>query len=383
VRILHVVASYLPAVRYGGTIVSVHALCRALAARGHDVHVFTTSVDGPGDSPVSHAGPVDLDGVRVSYFRSPRLRRLYWSPALGRALAAQVGGFDLVHTHAIFLWPLWAAARAARARGIPYVMSPRGMLEKELVRKRNPLLKSAWITLIERRNLESAGAIHVTSRREAVEAAAFGFRLPPVFEVPNGVDAPIEAPAALSPRLEVLVGGAPFVLFLGRVNWKKGLDRAIDALGCAPDVRLVIAGGDDEGYRADLEARAESGGVRSRVIFTGAVAGREKAALLGAALALVLPSYSENFGNVVLEAMAAGCPVVVTPEVGAAAIVRDSGGGLVVEGTAAALGGALSVMAADAAARQQMGERGRATARQFTWDAVAQRMEARYQDLVH
>ena len=116
-RLLHIVPTYLPALRYGGPIRSVHALCRALAADGHDVHVFTTNVDGSDDSDVPLARPVDLEGVKVTYFPSRRLRRLYWSPPMRRALAASVGGFDVVHLHAVYLWPIWAGARAARAAG--------------------------------------------------------------------------------------------------------------------------------------------------------------------------------------------------------------------------------------------------------------------------
>src|SRR5512137_1024098 len=129
-RLLHVVPTYLPAVRYGGPIHSVHGLCAALAARGHDVQVFTTNVDGPGNSAVPLGRPVDVDGVKVWYFPSRRLRRLYWSPAMGRMLKQEVGSFDLVHLHSVFLWPTWAAARAARGSSVPYVLSPRGMLVK-------------------------------------------------------------------------------------------------------------------------------------------------------------------------------------------------------------------------------------------------------------
>ena len=93
-RLLHVTPTYLPALRYGGPIRTVHALCRALAALGHDVHVFTTNVDGPDDSAVPLANPVDLEGVKVTYFPSPLLRRLYWSPQMGRALSQEVAGFD-------------------------------------------------------------------------------------------------------------------------------------------------------------------------------------------------------------------------------------------------------------------------------------------------
>src|SRR5215472_4792374 len=110
-RIVHVVPSYLPAVRHGGPIFSVHGLCRALAARGHQVEVFTTNVDGPNDSPVPLETGVELDGVQIRYFPSHNLRRLYWSPPLARALRASLTNCSVMHLHSVFLWPTWAAAR--------------------------------------------------------------------------------------------------------------------------------------------------------------------------------------------------------------------------------------------------------------------------------
>lgn len=378
-KILHVVSSYYPAVRYGGTIVSVHGLAAALAARGHDVHVYTTSVDGARDSDVPHGVPVVLDGVKVWYFRSPGLRRLYRSPDLAHALAATVAGFDVVHTHAIFLWPLWAAARAAARAGVPYIVSPRGMLERDLITEKSALLKGLWIALVERRNLEHAAAIHVTSAREAAEAAAFGFRLPPLHEIPNGVDPGPPSGGAPSAPIAALAAGESFVLFLGRLNWKKGIDRLMGAMARVPGVRLVVAGNDEEGYRPVLTGIAARLGVSARVIFTGAVHGADKAALLAHAQVLVLPSYSENFGNVVVEAMAAGCPVIVTPEVGIAGAVRETGAGWVVEGDAMALGSAISRLLANPGLRAELGARGRAAAAtRFSWNTVAQQMEALY-----
>ena len=384
-KILHVVASYLPAVRYGGTIVSVHGLCRALAARGHDVHVFTTSVDGAGDSDVPHGEPVDLDGVKVWYFRSRHGRRLYYAPDLARALTRDIRGFDIVHTHAIFLWPLWAAARAARTAGIPYVVSPRGMLEKGLIAARTRVLKTVWMSLIERRNLEQAAAIHVTSARELTEALAFGFKLPPAFEIPNGVD--LEWASSLlrhAPPVAARLRGAPYVLFIGRVSWKKGLDRLIGALPyLSPELKVVIAGNDDEGLRPALEDQAASLGMQNRLIFTGAVQSDEKLRLLANARVLVLPSYSENFGNVVVEAMAVGCPVVVSPEVGLAPMVERSGSGWVVGGSPSELGGKLSEIAANDSLRFELGERGKMTARQeYSWPRIAERMGLAYTEVL-
>lgn len=376
-KLLHVAASYVPAHRYGGTIVSVHGLCRALAARGHQVHVYTTSVDGPDDLPVPHGEPVDVDGVTVWYFRSPRVRRLYHSPQLGQALRANVAGFDVVHTHGIFLWPLWTAAREAHRSGVPYVVSPRGMLEKNLIERKNPLLKASLIGFIERRTLERAAAVHVTSAREADEAAAFGFDLPALREIPNGVEAGA-AGAPVSSPIAARVSGPPFMLFMGRLSWKKGLDRLIAALPHAAGVPLIIAGDDEDGYRATIESMARRLGVAERVTFVGPVSGGDKMALLRAARALVLPSYSENFGNVVLESMAAGRPAIVTPEVGVADVVRSSGAGLICDGGAEALGRALAHLMDDAATADRMGARGLVAAQRYTWDGVAAQMEQLY-----
>ena len=149
----------------------------------------------------------------------------------------------------------------------------------------------------------------------------------------------------------------------------------------APGVRLVVAGHDEEGYRQTLAAQVGVAGLGSRVGWAGPVHGADKAALLAHAQVLVLPSYSENFGNVVLEAMAAGCPVVVTPEVGIADIVRDSGAGLVLDGTPEVLGAGLSRLMGDAVLRRTMGERGRAAALNYSWATVAERMERVYREI--
>ncbi len=375
-RLLHVVPTYLPATRYGGPIYSVHGLCKGLAARGHEVHVFTTSVDGPGDSKVPHGVPVPLDGVQVWYFPSRRLRRLYWSPPMAAALRKQMAGFDAVHLHSVFLWPTLAAARCAERQGVPFLLAPRGMLVPELIARKSRLLKQSWLRLFERRTIEHAAGIHVTSPTEAAELTRFGYRLPPCFEVPNGVDLSPPPVSAVERREDRL-------LFISRINWKKGLDRLIPAMARLPGVHLTIAGNDEEAYLPQLRRLAETAGVAERIDFRGAVSGAEKQRLLREATALVLPSYSENFGNIVLEAMAEGCPVAVTPEVGLAPVVAQSGAGVVTPSEPEHLAAALQALLADPAGRRAMGEQGAATVRrEFSWDAVAERMEAVYRQIL-
>jgi glycosyltransferase involved in cell wall biosynthesis len=376
VNLLHAVPTYLPAWRHGGPILAVHGLCKALAARGHRVTVFTTDVHGPGRLVVPLGRPVEIDGVEVRYFPARPPRRLYLAPGLGRAARDEAGRFDAVHLHSVFLWPTSAMARAAERAGVPYVLSPRGMLVPELIRARGRWRKLAWLALAERRTIERAAALHATSALEGEDAARLGFPLPPVFVVPNGIDAePWDGDLeALSPPVRALLAGSPFLLFLGRLSWKKGLDRLISAVATLPGAVLAIAGNDEEGIRPELERLARSAG---NVVFLGAVHGADKAALLHRAAALVLPSRSENFGNVILEAWAAGRPVAVTPEVGLAATVRETDAGIVAGGD---LGRALKDLLADPARLDAMGRRGAAAVRErFGWAAVAREMEAVYE----
>ena len=379
VRILHVVPSYIPAWRYGGPIHSVHGLCRALAAGGHAVDVATTNVDGDEDSDVPLGSPVDLDGVKVHYFPATRLRRLFHSPPLRRFIANGLRSWDLLHTHSVFLWPTAAAAQLARRSATPYVLSPRGMLVRELIERRSSWVKRAWIAAFERRNVEEASAVHVTSGGEAADLLEAGFRPRRIIEVPNGLDLPAPGEGAPAP-----FPGVPerYALFLGRITWKKGLDRLVTALAQAPGLELVVAGNDDEGHWPEIARLATRLGVIERVHYVGFVHGAAKGSLLARALMLVLASRSENFGNVVVEAMALGTPVVVTPEVGASSLVARTQGGIVTSAEPASLGGALRALASDAALRAQMGERARAAARGYEWSAIARRFESEYAQLL-
>jgi glycosyltransferase involved in cell wall biosynthesis len=373
-----VVPTYLPAWRHGGPIRAVHGLCRSLAARGHEVTVFTTDVHGRGRLPVPLGEPVAIDGVEVRYFPVLPPARLYLSPRLGRAARDEVSRFDAVHLHSVFLWPTSAAARAAERADVPYVLSPRGMLVPELIRSRGRWRKLAWLALAERRTIERAAALHATSALEAADAARLGFPLPPAAVVPNGIDPePWEGGLeALSPPVRAVVEGDPFLLFLGRLSWKKGLDRLIPALARVPGAVLAVAGNDEEGIGPELERLARGAG---RVVFLGPVHGADKAALLHRTAALVLPSRSENFGNVILEAWAAGRPVAVTPEVGLAATVRETGAGIVADGD---LGEALRGLLGDPARLDAMGRRGAEAVRErFGWAPVAREMERLYEGI--
>jgi glycosyltransferase involved in cell wall biosynthesis len=377
-RILQIIPNYFPAVRYGGPIRSVHALSKGLVDRGHEVHVFTSSMDGPNDLPQTSEKPTRIDGVQVTYFPVPVLRRLCWCPTMRTELVKVAPAFDVMHLHSVFRWPTWAAARVAHSARLPYLLSPRGMLGEAVIRGKSRFAKSAWIRLIEQRTLDESAGVHVTSELEAAEIKALGLRLPPLTCVPNGVSWPEQ----YAPLPEVSWASQPYALFLSRIDWKKGLDRLIEAWKWVPDLTLIVAGNDEEGYRSKLEKLIDRHQVRSRIRFVGPIPDAQKWALYASATMFVLPSYSENFGNVVAEAMAMGCPVVITPEVGLSSLVAHTGSGVVSDGAPRAFAQAVCTLLKDPSLRRQMSDRGRRTARRdLSWQAAASRMEELYLEI--
>ena len=377
-RVLIVVPTYYPAVRYGGPIRSVHGLATALACRGHDVHVYTTTMDGDKDLDVPLDSPVNLDGVNVHYFPVPVLRRLFWSPAMGKRLRETVSDFDIVHLHAVFVWPLYAGARAAARAHVPYIMTPHGMLIRHLIRTKSRWVKTAWINLVERTSLARAAALHVTADLELAEIRALGLPEPGIVaSIPNGVDWPAQhLPLAATPFAGLT---RPYALFLSRINWKKGLEQLITAWQWVPNLPLVIAGNDEEDYRAQLERLAKSLGIAARIIFIGPVEDRHKWALYERAELFLLPSYSENFAIVVAEAMLMACPVVVTPEVGISELVTATDSGVVTSNDPVNLAAVINGLLADEPRRRELGHRGREAARcHLAWSRVIEQMEELY-----
>lgn len=379
-RVLHVSAYFAPAFVYGGPPRSILGLCSALVRSGVEVDVMTTTANGPGaELPPAIEHWRSVSGVRVRYFPLARPRRFWNAPELRRAVAREAGRYDVVHVHGLWHLPAANAARAARRALVPYVISPRGMLEREALAIHRGRKALAY-ALVERGNLSGAAALHATSAREAqtLERRRLG---PPIVFAPNGVDLPELDAVDPAPVLRSLgiPAGDPFVLFLGRLHPIKRLDllAAAAAKVRARQLRLVIAGPEEGGHQSAMAPLFAAAGLATT--WTGAVDGRQKAALLGAARALVMCSDSESFGLSVAEAMAAGTPVVVTDTCPWEEADRE-GAGFWVPQTPAAIANALDEIVGDEAAARAMGERGRAlVARRYTWEASARALVECYQ----
>lgn len=371
-RVLHLIPSYLPGTGSAGPISATHALNKALVKLGVEVTVCTTNLDGEKRLSVPIGVPVMIDGVRVYYF-PVSFRPWCYSRALHRFLHQHVQDYDLMHGTSVFTAFSWLAARVAKTHRKPLVLSPLGSLMHA------PLAHRAWkkrlyLALIERRNLAAASAVHFTTERERAEYAALGLPLKQALVIPHGYDLQGE-PARMETDKKT-------VLFLGRITWIKGLDQLIPAFAevvkQVPEARLVIAGPDDHGYQAEVEALVSSLHLDDHVQFTGGLGEEEKQAAFAEATLFVLPSYSENFGMAVVEAMAAGLPVIVTKEVGLADVIEASQAGIVLAHHGD-LSSAMVQLLCDPARARAMGERGRALVlERFSPARIAERMRDAY-----
>ncbi len=423
-RILHVVA--LIQASTGGPAVSVTRLASEQAKLGHEVTLVCLDY--------KHLGPqVAAPGVRMVSVPGGFLavHGRGWSSKFRRVVLEEARKADIVHNHGLWMWPNAYAREAAVATGKPLVISPRGMLESWSM-NRSKLRKAVAWRLFERKNLRSAAMFHATAESEAesIRHTAESIRRKagggtgqgtgdrrqeavPIVVAPNGVDLPDLAKSPGRKSIEEKfpqLRGRRWVVFMSRLHPKKGIDvllrawgmrqrttgrqddrttgqEAKDAESSGPMVQwshspiLIIAGPDLVGYRREVERMVREIGLEDSVVLTGEMRGMAKDALLANAEVFVLPSYSENFGIVVAEAMAWGRPVITTTgtpwqevaEVGAGWWVKPEEGEV-----ARALGEALGKGREELNA---IGARGRAlVAERYGWRVPAERLVSVYED---
>ena len=375
---------------YGGPSKLAPALAAALARRGLEVDLVTTDANGPNRLEVPLDRWVERDGCRFRYF--PRWGRAEYkvSGSLLRWLWRHVRDYDVVLGIASFNFPILALALACRARGVPYIINPQGMLEPWALAYKG-WKKGAYYRGIERPLiLRGARAIQALNRPEAanIEALRLGR---PVFVLPNGIDASEAEPPGAADAAAFLdrfpaARDRTVILFLHRVDPKKGLDLLAPTFAVVrsrfPKTHLVIAGPGTAGFGKTARGYFASVGLgEDAVTFTGMLEGGLKRGALAVATAFVAPTRSEGFSMSVLETMAAGIPGVITtgcnfPE------ADEAGAARVVPFKDKAFAAALSDLLANVEDARTMGCRARRfVLGNYTWDGVAGRLETMLRDL--
>lgn len=364
VRSVHTIGSIEPWV--GGPARSVTSLCRALDQLGATTTLVTAHPPGKN---LPFAVPEDLRETAEGPRRRQRFRATVEE-------ALREGRPVVAHDHGIWLPTNHSVAASSRRLGVPRVVSPRGMLDPWALRWHGTRKKLAWM-LYQRRDLQRVDLLHATSSAEAEGFRAQGLRAPIVI-VPNGVRVPGQV-------AEPPMGGAEprVLLFLSRVHPKKGLLHLVEAWAGldAAGWELWIAGPDEQGHEADVRSALEraSRSTTSPVRFLGPVTDAKRDELLARCEAFVLPTLSENFGQVVAEALAAGRPVLTTRAAPWAGLEDHGAGWWVETGTEPLREGLAELVASSRERLLTMGAAGRTwIARELAWETVARRMVAAY-----
>lgn len=378
-RILHVISSLDP--RDGGPSTALAGLARAQKAAGLNVRILA-SHRSKDDLSIAESLPVE--GIPVKLI-GPTHGKLRTHPKLGEAIADALQIADIVHVHAIWEMIQAQSMRACRKQGIPYIVRPCGMLDPWSLRQ-NRYLKSVYYSVFLRDQLAGATRIHYTTRAEAFLASPLQIGTRKVI-APNGID--FEAYQQTQSRLlfeemHPSLKHNPYILFMGRIHEKKGLDYLIPAFASsrmAGSHMLIIAGPIDLQYQKKLLKTISRSRISDRIFFTGMVDGPRKLALLQHADFMILPSRQENFGNVVVESLAAGTPVLLSDRVNLAEDVVPARVGRAIYLTLEGLRRSLNDLADDPNWKQSVSLDCRAFARRYDWSIIARKWVRMYRSL--
>jgi glycosyltransferase involved in cell wall biosynthesis len=319
-RLLHFLPVYAPAWQFGGPVLSVSRLCEGLAAAGAEVRVLTTDAGLPAWPRQELGRAVRRNGVEVIRHPVDRQGGTIRSRALEDNLESALEGIDLLHLSAIWQPLGLPVQRAALKRGIPVLHSLRGALSLYSFR-RGWWKKVPWYLTRERPLLQRAAGLHLTSRQEERELRGLGLTAPR-WLLPNPLDLdPLGVDPALGRQARQQLGlpiEEPLLLICGRLHHKKGLDLLPRVLASLADHpwHLLVVGADADGSGARLRAALEQQGLGARLRWQPTRAADALPALYNAADLLLLPSRHENFGNVVIEALACGAAVLVSDQTG-------------------------------------------------------------------
>ncbi|MDR7545260.1 MAG: glycosyltransferase [Armatimonadota bacterium] len=376
-RILNVTQVYGPAACASGQAITVGDISRQLARRGHEVTVVTAARG-------FQAARERLHGVEVVGLRSVfRYRAITVNPGVVGFCLRRLRGFDIVHLYGTYdlLGPV--VATFCRRWHVPYVLEPLGMY-RPIVRNIGP--KRAYRRFLGRPVVAGAARVIATSELEREELVADGVLAAKVVVRRNGVEppGPEEAPSPGTFRRDAGIGqDQPLVLYLGRISKKKGLDLLLEAFSAMPPpAALAIVGPDDgDGCLQRLERLRDRLGLNSRVWLMGPRFGADKWSALADADVVVLPSRSENFGNVAAEAVACSVPVVVTDRCGVAPLVADRAG-LVVPCRLDAIRSAISRLLEDSHLRTRLRAGAVEVRRELSWDEPVARQEQIYLEVL-
>lgn len=375
---MHVICDFLPS--EGGPVAAARGLSEAQASLGHHVTIVTTQAGKSRVEPPLgvnlHAYPCDILAWR-------------FSRSLGKHLRSHAAEADIAHIHTIWGYPTWAAAEICRSLKVPYICRPCGMLEHWSLAQRK-FKKRLFLSALGNTILKGAAAIHFTSRSERANSAQICAKYNS-FIIPVGVAMPSHRDLSAHSNFlnsHQALKNRKIILFLGRLHYKKQPDIAIRAFEIVssqhPDAVLVLAGPGEFAYVKKLRHLTKQLNLEKKVFFIGMIEGPAVREAYQAATIFVLPSLQENFGISVAEAMAEGCPVIVSNQVGLSDEIIRTNAGVVCQATTDRIAESIARLLDNPEERCTMSRNGQQlVANNFTWKKIADDVIQVYDDILH
>jgi len=380
----------------GGLNVYVREVCGAFSDRGVATDVFTR-MQSPEDPAQEALAPLS----RVIYLSAGRGLDKYSLLNAVQGFAAQVAAFaaseelqyDLLFSHYWLSGEVACLLRPQLAAGWAHVAHTLGLVKnRRLAAGARP--EPAMRIRVEAEIAQQADLLITSTADEADElVSSYGAAADRVFVVPPGVDLATFRPLdRAEARRKIGYADGALILYVGRLERLKGVEIAIRALALLagrahPGLRLLVLGEDsrdgDESEKERLKGIATSLGIRDRVDFLGSVAHHELPYFYSAADVCVMPSYTESFGLVGLEAQACGCPVVASGVPGLRSVVRDEVSGYLIDGDDPSVyADRIGRLIANPELAQQMGRRASMLAQRFSWTRTADRLLSLFDDAI-
>jgi glycosyltransferase involved in cell wall biosynthesis len=388
-KILQIVPSV--SLIYGGPSQMVLGLSEALANEGIEVTLVTTNSNGDaGQAPldVPLGKPIKQHGYEIIYFPCSPFKRYKFSLPLLQWLGKGSANYDLAHIHALFSPVSTFSATVARQKKLPYILRPLGTLDPADLQKKK-LLKKLYGSLLEKPNLRGAAAVHFTSEEEAKVSERYGTATKDLI-IPLGVNIPDRFPAPKTARQQFgIADNVPLLLFMSRIDPKKGLDLLLPALLTLQaeglQFHFVLAGANpqDPMYENSIKEQINNSALAKVSTIAGFVTGEAKLALLQDADIFVLPSYYENFGIAVAEAMATQTPVLISEGVHIWESIKDAAAGWTTSCNEEQLTATLRNALHNPQEWEQMGSNARNLVRdKYSWNAIAKQLITTYATLI-
>lgn len=332
IKILFISPAYWPAVSFGGPIVSIKLLAENLRRLNNCVFVYTSSFGLENNQDKKET----INGVEVSYFRHFLCKRWIISPGLIGALFKNRNDFDIYHLNLVWDPISWISGFVLAIWGKKFIISPRGTIEESLIGKRSFWPKKIIYFLLIKFIFKKCSGFHFTSEKEKEEFFKFT-KIKKSYVIVSNLFNYDEFKKEVNKNLveKFKLKDKKYILCFGRISWKKRIELLIDAFSELSekynDLYLAILGSaDDKNYYGKLQQKIKDLKLENKVVLAGEIIGGDlKIALYQNAFCFVLPSISENFGYVVVEAMACKIPVVVSSGVGLKELVEKYNAGLV------------------------------------------------------